>query len=437
MSYYIKIVAQHANDALLILQSLVADSSFDEKLQYLKKNIALRKTCIRKMIEADFALITFEQYTQQEKAYKLQQRQVEEKTRITKKKTKAKIEEKTRIAKKKTKTFACRRCFEKYFNNIKLHEHVRIKHCKKSKNFISSASSSSAFSASITSFVTSSTTSTTFVFLSTTSRNSISWVEVVSRSKKSNTSSRLSRLIVKYDLFTFSSFSHLQSILQFQKSINNITKRIFITCSKTSYLTVEDLYIMFHEKLKSSNLNVFHTNSYDVNGQKTSKWNLIFDLLHDLQMLQKSINHIAKRFFISMFNESHESISDFHQMRITSYFKPTANRIIKVIINIIINDFTSSSFVTRFMISTLNFNKKHAQLNIYDIWIKIGHLTSIRSFARHFITHRICRHCKQHFSSENFLHRHLTHCSRDIFDFKHVWRTHDHNFSMFTFTSSH
>ena len=82
MSYYIKIVTQHANDVLLILQSLIVDFSFDEKFQYLKKNIVLRKTCIKKMIEIDFALIIFEQYTQQKKTYKLQQRQIEKKKHV-------------------------------------------------------------------------------------------------------------------------------------------------------------------------------------------------------------------------------------------------------------------------------------------------------------------------------------------------------------------
>ena len=69
--------------------------------------------------------------TQIVKNYRLQQRR-NEKTRIAK----AKIEKKTRIAKKKTKIFVCKRCFEKYFNNIKFHEHVRTKHAKREK-FIS------------------------------------------------------------------------------------------------------------------------------------------------------------------------------------------------------------------------------------------------------------------------------------------------------------
>ena len=177
MSYYIKIVTQHADDALLILQSFVADFSFDEKLQYLKKNTALRKTCIKRMIETDFALIIFEQYTQQEKTYKLQQRQIEEKTRITREKTKAKTEEKTRITKKKTKTFVCKRCFEKYFNNIKLYEHVRTKHAKREKftsttiALVFSSVSSSFMSTAITS---STTTTTLFVTSFTTSKKSIS-----------------------------------------------------------------------------------------------------------------------------------------------------------------------------------------------------------------------------------------------------------------------
>ena len=44
-------------------------------------------------------------------------------------------------AKTKTKTFACRRCFVKYVNNIKLHQHIRDHHAK-SKTFIAFVTSS-------------------------------------------------------------------------------------------------------------------------------------------------------------------------------------------------------------------------------------------------------------------------------------------------------
>ena len=58
-------------------------------------------------------------------ARQLQQQQTK-KTRIEK----TRLIEKARITKKKTEAFVCRRCLEKYFSNIKLHEHIRTKHTK-------------------------------------------------------------------------------------------------------------------------------------------------------------------------------------------------------------------------------------------------------------------------------------------------------------------
>ena len=62
-------------------------------------------------------------------ARQLQQQQQTKKARIEK----VRLTEKARITKKKIEAFACRRCFEKYFSNIKLHEHVRTKHTKLEK----------------------------------------------------------------------------------------------------------------------------------------------------------------------------------------------------------------------------------------------------------------------------------------------------------------
>ena len=55
-----------------------------------------------------------------------QLQQQAKKTRIEK----VRLIEKVRITKKKIETFVCKRCFEKYFNNIKFHEHIRTKHTK-------------------------------------------------------------------------------------------------------------------------------------------------------------------------------------------------------------------------------------------------------------------------------------------------------------------
>ena len=56
-----------------------------------------------------------------------QQREVEE-TRLKKTRIKTK-----RLKKKRLKVFVCKRCFVKFFNNIKLHEHIRNHHAKKFK----------------------------------------------------------------------------------------------------------------------------------------------------------------------------------------------------------------------------------------------------------------------------------------------------------------
>ena len=52
----------------------------------------------------------------------LQQQQQAKKTRIEK----ARLTKEVRITKKKIEAFVCKRCFKKYFNNIKFYEHSKI-----------------------------------------------------------------------------------------------------------------------------------------------------------------------------------------------------------------------------------------------------------------------------------------------------------------------
>ena len=176
------------------------------------------------------------------------------------------IEKKTELIIRKKQNYTCKRCFVKFDNNIKLYEHVRTKHNKKSKKFINEKKFFSFFVTitliisffSFFSFVTSFMSS---IFLhvttSATLKNSISWIEVVSRSKFI-IFSRLSRLTIKYNLFTSSFFSHLSSILKISNLINNIAKKLFITTMK-SHLIVKNLYRMFHEKLKFSSFFIMQT----------------------------------------------------------------------------------------------------------------------------------------------------------------------------------
>ena len=75
--------------------------------------------------------------------------------------------EKTRIVKKKTEAFVCKQCLEKYSSNIKLHEHMRNKHNKKSKKVINNKDFSHTFNSviSFTSLVLSLLTSSTSTLL--------------------------------------------------------------------------------------------------------------------------------------------------------------------------------------------------------------------------------------------------------------------------------
>ena len=47
-------------------------------------------------------------------------------------------QKKTRLEKKRAKVFACKRCFVKFLNNIKLYQHVQNHHQKKSNQIVSS-----------------------------------------------------------------------------------------------------------------------------------------------------------------------------------------------------------------------------------------------------------------------------------------------------------
>ena len=259
--------------------------------------------------------------------------------------------EKNRITKEKIEAFSCKRCSVKYFNNIKLHEHVRTKYAKKSSTSQTSVSSSVSFISSTVSL--------------TTSKKSISWIEIISKSKSFTTSSRLSRSTA---LSTSSSSSHLTSkslILLHQKSINSMTKSFFITrFIKTSYMTIHDLFIKFHDEFRFSSLIIIQ---------------------NSLSFVSSTEQHMRTR-----------------QTRITSYFKSA------------INDFTSRSFITTNSMIKLISNKKHADLKVFVKSIWIDHLTSKISFDNHSITHHTCRRCSQHFIFENMLHKHIRHCSKDI-----------------------
>ena len=171
-----------------------------------------------------------------------------------------------------------------------------------------------------------------------------------------------SRLFRSISLSTFSFSSILLSILQFQKSINNIKNRLFITRFKTSYLTMQNLYIKFYDKLKFSSFNIIQNNLHFV----------FFDMR-------------------------------IRQTRIASYFKST------------FNDFTSRFFISTNWKIKLISNKKHVDSKSHDKSIKINDLTSKNSYDNYFIKYfHIYRRFTQHFISNNMFHKHLNHCSENI-----------------------
>ena len=124
--------------------------------------------------------------------------------------------EKTRLEKKRLKVFVCKRCFVKYFNNIKLHDHIRNYYTKKSKVAL------------FTSFIsfTSLVVFTLFVVF--------------------NISSQMSFIL----------FSTLFTIL-FALSF-----AIFFSILKKLYLTMNNLFVMFVERFKSLDLLYRSRNSF-------------------------------------------------------------------------------------------------------------------------------------------------------------------------------
>ena len=286
--------------------------------------------------------------------YETLMKQFDENTRI----------EKTRIVKEKAEVFVYRRCFVKYPSNIKLHKHVCTKHVKPTKP-TSIENSPSAFNtvtlvtspvlpslALLTSTLSSTSVAlsiaaiTTHITTSFTSKIPILWTEIASKSK-SNTPSRLSRIIAKYDFFT----SSPSSILLHQKPVNHITRPTSTTPTKL-YLTVQDLYIRFHGKPRPSSLAVIQNRS------------------------------------------SSASPSGLRQARITAYFKRPASH--------------SPASPAPMPKAPLASNRQHDNSKRHGQTTGFSDLAP--KIQPGYATRRTCRRCKQQFTSGNMLHRHLRHC---------------------------
>ena len=264
----------------------------------------------------------FTQAKKTQKNYHLRKHELKVKNKLKKKmKQLTKQKKKARLIKKRAKRYICKRCKTKFDNNIKFHEHIRTRHVKKSKtivsfflqiskSIVSSVSESSFFSSSQSVIFSSVTSKLLFLSMITaeivrersenvssissiaTSRKSIFWTEIASRSV---VASKLSRFPIATS-----------------KSIYNILKKFAICCSLTSFISfrtftssrfyfiVNDLFRMFVEK----------SNSFDLqSSQKKSLFSRSFDKC----------------------NFRNNCNSDLIQIRITSYFNATISFVSKTI----------------------------------------------------------------------------------------------------------
>ena len=153
-------------------------------------------------------------------------------------KQKAKIKKEARIVKKHAEEYACRRCrCSKFDSNIKLHQHIRERHAKKSK------------SASIT-LVTKFDSERAF------NKDSDSHLQL-----SSLLSSSSSKLVVKSLAISITSRSSRISI-RVVSSFTSSSSSSFSSPLKKTYLIMNDLSQMFVEKSKSLDLHHLQYSSY-------------------------------------------------------------------------------------------------------------------------------------------------------------------------------
>ena len=227
--------------------------------------------CIQIILQSMKQIISQKQEQNDEKLRAEQARLIQQ--QIDEKVKEVRIEKKRQeVEKIKAETFACRRCFVKFSSNIKLHEHIRDHHAKKSKFAVSNSSTTSITSSqsvviiSLTLFESiiflfdsskSASQSKTLRILSSTSSTSIFLSSFTSKriisSKISSLSSFASEFVSKRSkiasivcsLTSSHTFVAMRSTLFF-KSIFDIFTKI--------YLTIIDLYIMFAEKFTRAKL---------------------------------------------------------------------------------------------------------------------------------------------------------------------------------------
>ena len=349
------------------------------------------------------------------------------------------------------KKYACRRCFAKFSNNIKFHQHIQNHHQKKFTNefakitsseivlsiifFTSEAKlakrTSSEFAkftsksmiAMSTLFATFTSNESTLMFASfidrsktifdnsfflisfvtskqsistsfATSRKSIFWVEIVSRSVIASKSSRLS-------IFT-------------SKMISICTKIASIICSsisqtsnskhQKSYLIIEDLFEMFVEKLTKSNLLHIKKRVFFSIVFSFRQINITFYFRFVAINQSKSINQNSK--ISNSKNFQQHTFAKSNRVRFTffilnKWFEKSIVLLYKTSIFFRLRIFEISSILSYKMSnvscfqSMIAFCKFSTRLFVSSI---------IRVFSSLF---HVCRICCDIFESNNDLHRHL------------------------------
>ena len=210
----------------------------------------------------------YQQAKRAQESYHLRKHELRMKSKIKQKAKKLlKQENEIRIAAKRAEEYTCRRCKHsiRFDSNIKLHEHIRTRHAKKSKSaqqsvesvfspstspVSSSQSIISSLSTSPKLIVKSLATSSEFSFeiasessSIATSRKPISWAEIVSRP----VASKLSRLSIATSKSVCKSLENASIACSSTPSRTPSSKPQGIQNQKP-YLTVNDLYRMFAEK---------------------------------------------------------------------------------------------------------------------------------------------------------------------------------------------
>ena len=384
---------------------------------------------------------------------RLAERQIEKARRI----------EQVRIEKKRAEVFACRRCNAKFSSNIKFHNHVQNHHQKKFAiefAMLSSSSSitsseivkftsneiviSTSFSTSIaklvkittnefaetTSFATFSSSSESALMLissfsqsksiskfslsdtsfdtsiatSIATSKKIFWVEIVSRSIIASKTSRLSiftsRFVSKALKTAAVVCSSTSSSIFSQKSVSKHQHQKF-------YLTIEDLFEMFDEKIKrTSSSHVKHyikKNAHSRNVFSLHQISITFYFKFAINQ-SKSINQSSKTSNPRSFQQHMSAKSNRAKSILSKWFEKS-----------IILSYKTSIF-SRLHISEISSNSSYKMSNISDLQSMIAfcksstHLfvSSIsRAFFDIFVFSHACRICNDIFESNNVLHRHL------------------------------